>query len=205
MSAERAARTIALASSNPHKAREWSALLGGWALETLDMSAAPAETGATFWENAVLKAVHGARLASPEVWVIGEDSGLAVEALGGAPGVRSARYAGDGATDADNVAHLLAELGESAQRDAAFRCVIACIAPRRPASPSSTAEPLRAQGALAGEIALSPRGEGGFGYDPVFVPRGHSQTVAELGERWKSEHSHRAEAARSLLALIDRC
>ena len=137
--------------------------------------------------------------------MIGEDSGLAVDALGGAPGVRSARYAGVGASDADNVERLLSELGERPQRKATFVCAVACLEPRAGGDVSSADSALRAEGSLAGDIAPEPRGTDGFGYDPVFVPDGQRLTVAELGEAWKREHSHRAEAARSLLTLIDRC
>lgn len=200
MSGDARARTIALASGNPHKAREWEALLPGWSVRTLDMRAAPPEAGETFWENALAKARYGAGLAEDDVWVLGEDSGLAVEALAGAPGVLSARYAGAGASDGDNVARLLAELGDGEDRQAAFHCLVACLPPRA----HGTVKELRAEGTLAGAIARAPAGGQGFGYDPVFVPAGEVATIAQLGEEWKRVNSHRARAADALLAAIDR-
>ncbi len=187
-------RRIALASGNTHKAAEWQTLMSGWQVETLDMSAAPPERGLSFAENALAKARYGANLALPRSWVLGEDSGLEVDALGGAPGIRSARYAGSGASDEDNVALLLRELEGTGGRAARFQCAAACIAPG--------GEVLQVEGSVDGEIALAPRGRAGFGYDPVFIPSGEMQTVAELGEFWKQASSHRARAAEALLGLI---
>jgi len=118
--------------------------------------------------------------------VLGEDSGIEVAALGGAPGIESARWAGDG------VARLLAELKDVADRRARYVCELVALSP--------DGEELRGTGTLEGTIAHAPRGGEGFGYDPVFVPRGETQTVAELGNEWKREHSHRARAAAALLA-----
>ena len=128
--------------------------------------------------------------------MLGEDSGLEVDGLGGRPGIRSARYAGSGASDEANVAKLLSELdgvrGEA--RRARYVCALVCLGP--------DGIDLRASGTLPGAIADEPRGSGGFGYDPVFVPEGEGRTVAELGDGWKSEHSHRARAARALHAAL---
>ena len=119
----------------------------------------------------------------------GEDSGIEVAALGGRPGVESARWASDG------VARLLSELGDDANRRARYVCELVVLAP-------DGAE-MRASGTLEGEIAYERRGDEGFGYDPIFVPLGESLTVAELGNAWKAEHSHRARAARALAQALD--
>ena len=181
-----------LASANPHKARELSDVLDGWEIEPLG-AALPDETGRTFAENARAKATFARAVVGPDVLVLGEDSGLAVEALGGAPGVRSARYAGVGASDADNVARLLAELRNVApeRRAARFVAEIVCLPPG--------GGEVHVSGSLDGSIAVEPRGSDGFGYDPVFVPAGEHETVAELGAAWKRVHSHRARAARALV------
>ena len=181
-----------LASANPHKARELTDVLDGWAIEPLG-AALPDETGSTFSENARAKATFARAVVGPDVLVLGEDSGLEVEALNGAPGVRSARYAGVGASDADNVARLLAELGNVApeRRAARFVAEIVCLLPG--------GGDVNVRGSLDGFIAFEPRGSDGFGYDPIFVPAGQQETVAELGAAWKREHSHRARAARSLV------
>lgn len=184
-----------LASGNPHKARELGAALPGWEIEPLGADL-PAEEGATFYENALSKARFGRTVAGAGTWVLGEDSGLEVEGLGGRPGIRSARYAGPGASDADNVAKLLEELrgvGREGRR-ARYVCELVCLAPG--------GGELRAQGTLTGSIAEEARGSGGFGYDPVFVPSGETRTVAELGDEWKAEASHRARAARGLVAAL---
>jgi len=190
------ARTVVLASSNPGKLRELEALLAplGWRLRLQsELGIAPVEeTGATFEANALLKARHAARAAGTAA--IADDSGLEVDALGGAPGVRSARYAGEGATDADNLARLLAALRDvpSAARGARFRCAIALV--RGPQDPA----PLMAQGSWAGSILKAPRGSGGFGYDPVFLPAGLTRSSAELTREEKNAQSHRARALQAL-------
>jgi XTP/dITP diphosphohydrolase len=156
----------------------------------------PPETGDTFLANARGKAEFGRSAGDPDAWVAGEDSGIEVDGLGGAPGVYSARYAGEGATDAQNVEKLLRELGpaEADARRARYRATIVALAP-------DGAETV-AEGVLEGRVATAPAGEGGFGYDPVFVPAGESRTVAELGDAWKAAHSHRARAARALAARL---
>ena len=184
-----------LASGNPHKARELEAALPGWEIEPLGADLPP-EEGATFYENALAKARFGRTLVGGEGWVLGEDSGLEVEGLGGRPGIRSARYAGLDASDGENVAKLLDELrgvgGEG--RRARYVSELVCLSP--------DGRELHATGTLAGTIAEEPRGSGGFGYDPVFVPEGETRTVAELGDEWKAEASHRARAARALAAAV---
>jgi XTP/dITP diphosphohydrolase len=185
--------TLLLATGNSHKTREVRALLGaGWEIE--DLSAHPdwpevAETGATFAENAGLKAV-AASLRAPGTLVLADDSGLEVDALAGAPGVYSARYAGPGAGDAANRRKLLAELesrGVSRERPGArFRCHIAVA---RNGSWLAGFD-----GVVEGAIAPEERGDGGFGYDALFIPLGHDQTFGELPAEVKNRFSHRAAA-----------
>jgi XTP/dITP diphosphohydrolase len=175
---------LLLASQNENKLRELRAALPDWEIELLDAPGEPVEDGETFLDNARIKARHGRANAPPDSWVAGEDSGIEVAALGGRPGVESARWAEDG------VARLLVELDGEGDRRARYVCALVVLPP--------VGDEIRAIGTLAGEIAAAPRGEEGFGYDPIFVPSGESHTVAELGNVWKSEHSHRAKAAREL-------
>jgi XTP/dITP diphosphohydrolase len=147
----------------------------------------PEETGETFAENAVLKALHYS--AHARVPTLSDDSGLVVDALGGAPGVYSARYAGKSATYAERIAKLLGEIEAAGDRErrARFVCVIAVAEP-------STGELVTFEGRCEGRIARAPRGARGFGYDPVFVPEGHTQTFGELPDEIKRRISHRALA-----------
>ena len=187
-----------LASGNPHKARELRVILPGWEIEPLVTDRdPPPETGSTFAENALGKARFGREvLAQDDVWVLGEDSGLEVDALYGAPGVLSARYAGEGATDEANLRKLLAQLeGRTTGRQARYVCELRGIGP--------SGDEIQATGELRGRIAEAPSGSGGFGYDPVFVPDKEERTVAELGDAWKSEHSHRAHAARAFARALE--
>ena len=153
------------------------------------------ETGATFAENAVLKARAYARATA--LWTLADDSGLEVAALGGAPGLYSARYAGPGATDEQRRQRLLAELAATgdAGRRARFVCALALAHPAR-----AGAEVF--EGVCEGHIAPAPRGTGGFGYDPVFVPDGYAQTFGELPEEIKQRISHRARALATARAYI---
>ncbi len=188
--------TVRLASENPHKARELGVLLPGWEIEALDAGPMPDEVGATFYENARAKARYGRTVAEPGVWVLGEDSGLEVEGLGGRPGIRSARYAGVDASDEDNLERLLEELAGVGHhgRRARYVCELVCLSPEL--------GELRGSGTLEGRIAEEARGSAGFGYDPVFVPDGESRTVAELGDGWKAGSSHRARAAEALRKAV---
>jgi XTP/dITP diphosphohydrolase len=179
----------ALASSNRHKARELETLLPGWTLEPLDPDDYPPETGVTYYENAALKAGFGREHTSE--WVLAEDSGLEVDALGGRPGVLSARYAPEGAPA---IAKLLDELAGIDDRRARYVCELVLLAP--------DGREVRGTGVLDGRIDAEPRGSEGFGYDPVFVPDGEERTVAELGNEWKAANSHRARAARALLMAL---
>lgn len=183
------------ASRNEGKLRELRALLPDWEIEPLGDVEMPEETGATFHENAAAKA-RFAQSVEPGRWTIGEDSGLEVHWLGEVPGIRSARYAGEDATDEENVAKLLEELAgaEGADRGARYVSELVVVTPE--------GRELRGTGTLEGEIATEPKGAEGFGYDPVFVPTGESRTVAELGNEWKRAHSHRAAATRALVAGV---
>ncbi len=175
---------LLLASTNPNKLRELRLALPEWEIELLDVDEEPVEDGETFLENAWIKARHGRGRAPAADWVAGEDSGIEVRALDGRPGVHSARWA------TDPVARLLEELAGNDERRARYVCELVVLSP--------AGDELRATGTLEGEIALEPQGGEGFGYDPVFVPLGEHSTVAELGNAWKAQHSHRARAARSL-------
>ena len=178
-----------LVSGNVHKLRELDALLPGWELELLAADALPAEEGETYYENARAKAEFGRESGPAGVWVLGEDSGIEVAALDGRPGIHSARWAEDG------VARLLQELHGVGDRRARYVCELVCISPEH--------EEFRGTGTLDGRVADEPRGREGFGYDPIFVPDGDERTVAELGDRWKVQNSHRARAARVLLSQLE--
>ncbi len=180
---------LVLASRNENKLRELRAALPGWDVELLGTPDVPVEDGATFLDNARIKARHGrAHAEVPSDWVAGEDSGIEVDALAGRPGVESARWASDG------VARLLAELDGVEDRRARYVCELVVLAPN--------GHEVHGQGTIEGDITLAARGAEGFGYDPIFVPRGEQRTVAELGDAWKATHSHRAQAARALAANL---
>lgn len=179
---------LLLASRNESKLRELRAALPGWEAELLDTPDEPVEDGATFVANARIKAAHGRVHAPAGAWVAGEDSGIEVAALGGRPGVHSARWAEDG------VAQLLSELGGTDDRRARYVCELIVLGP--------SGREVHARGTLEGTVAHAPRGDEGFGYDPIFVPAGEERTVAELGNAWKAEHSHRTRAARELARLL---
>lgn len=181
---------IIIATKNSHKTSEFRAMLGA-AYDVVDLTAFPEipaaeETGATFEENAAIKALHAA--ARFPGWVLADDSGLEVDALGGAPGVISARYSGEGATDASNRAHLISELRKLGCEifPARFRCVL-CVAEGTRILGTWT-------GMVEGAIALTERGTGGFGYDALFTPQGETATFAELPAAVKNRLSHRARA-----------
>jgi len=186
---------IVLATGNEGKARELTVLLHGIAARVESLRAYPGislppETGSNYLENALSKAraVYRA-LGVPS---IGDDSGLEVDVLAGAPGLHSARYAGEDASDRANIERLLGELaGVPRERRAArFRCVLALV--------RGHGDEISAEGVCEGRILDAPRGAGGFGYDPVFIPEGHLMTLAELPAAEKNALSHRARAAASL-------
>jgi len=175
---------VLLCSRNEHKRRELERALPDWRIELLAADF-PAEEGASYYGNARAKAAFGRRLR-PEASLLGEDSGLEVDALGGEPGLHSARWSERPIED------LIQRLQGETDRRARYVCELVLLTP--------AGEELRGTGVLEGRIAEEPRGSEGFGYDPVFVPAGQTQTVAELGDEWKSRHSHRARAAKALRA-----
>ncbi len=191
---------LTIATHNLHKTREFALLLGAH-FDVVDLSRGPkvppvAETGATFEENASLKA----RAASRQLrgMIIADDSGLEVDALGGAPGVYSARYAGAQATDRENVEKLLCELEKlgawNSSVTARFHCVLAVAVEGK----------LRGtfHGAVEGQIVRRPRGRKGFGYDPVFLPDGSEKTFGEIPPETKNGASHRAVAVAAMRAAL---
>jgi XTP/dITP diphosphohydrolase len=189
---------LLLATRNSHKTREFTQLLGR-DFSVRDLTRDPdvpqvVESGISFEANATLKAIAISKIFQNEI-VIADDSGLEVNALDGAPGVFSARYAGENANDRRNVKKLLRELQEVRDRSARFYCVIAL------ARDGELMAMVR--GEVAGTIANAPRGENGFGYDPVFVPHGFSQTFGELTSAIKNKISHRAKAAAALLQYFN--
>ena len=192
-------RHLLLATRNAHKTLEFAEILGSnFVMRDLSgESVAPVveETGSTFAENAILKAMAISKRFPG--FVLADDSGLAVDLLGGAPGVYSARYAGAGATDEENIARLLSELRglpDDGPINARFRCALALA---REGELLDTFE-----GAIEGTIVDPPRGESGFGYDPIFQPIGSIQTFAELSSAEKNRISHRARAIQLLRAAL---
>lgn len=187
---------IILASSNPGKVQEIQQLLTGCEVEIVPQSdldiAEVAETGFTFVENAILKARHAATLSG--LPAMADDSGLEVDALNGAPGIYSARYAGPGSSDTDNNARLLRELKDipDGQRSARFQCVIVYM------RHAKDAMPLLCTGTWEGRILFTPRGRHGFGYDPLFYVPTHQCSSAELPPNVKNKISHRARALQAL-------
>jgi XTP/dITP diphosphohydrolase len=181
---------LILCSHNEHKRHELEAALPGWTIELLDAEDYPDETGETFLENARGKALFGREVGPADAWMLGEDSGLEVDALGGAPGVETARWA-----QGRHVERILEALAGEQDRRARYVCELIALAP--------DGRELRGTGTLEGRIAEEARGRAGFGFDPVFVPDGEERTVAELGDEWKAEHSHRARAAQALRAAVE--
>ncbi|MEE9141190.1 MAG: RdgB/HAM1 family non-canonical purine NTP pyrophosphatase [Gammaproteobacteria bacterium] len=193
-------KRLVLATSNAGKLAEIRRVLETQPFEIVPQSAFDvpdvAETGLSFVENALIKARHASRHAS--LPAMADDSGLEVASLGGAPGIRSARYAGEDASDAENVAKLLSELHQGERsRDARFVCVIALV--RHADDPA----PVLCEGHWHGVIAESPKGENGFGYDPVFFVRELGRTAAELAAEEKNRISHRGRALAQLAAQLD--
>jgi XTP/dITP diphosphohydrolase len=189
-----------LASSNAGKLRELAEILQPLGYELVTQSSlgidTPPETGTTFAENALLKARHASRASG--LPALADDSGVEVDALGGRPGIYSARYAGEGATDLENLQKMLEELRgvPEDRRTARYQCVIAFV------SSADDPGPLLAQGTWEGHILTEPRGSGGFGYDPIFRPAGLEVTAAELPAAEKNARSHRGQALRALAGLL---
>jgi XTP/dITP diphosphohydrolase len=180
---------VTVCSGNPSKVEELAELFPGWELALLASGAFPPEDGATYVDNARVKARYGRAVGPAERWMLADDSGIEVAALGGAPGVQTARWA-----EGRHVEKLLDALAGEEHRAARYVCELVLIAP--------DGTERRGTGLLDGAVAAAPAGEGGFGFDPVFVPVGESRTVAELGDAWKAEHSHRALGAKSLLLSV---
>lgn len=193
-------RQLVLASQNPKKSKELDALLRplGWQVRPLsDFTAdSPVEDAPTFVENALIKARHATRLSG--LPAIADDSGLEVDALGGAPGVFSARYAGEPSDDAANNRKLLEALRDVAPAQRGGRFVCALVVLRHADDPV----PVIAQGTWPGQILEAPRGEGGFGYDPLFYLPDLRRSAAELSAEEKARFSHRGRALRSLMRQL---
>ena len=191
---------VVLASSNSGKLRELASLLAPFGFDLVAQTVlgveTPPEIGQTFADNALLKARHAAEATN--LPSLADDSGIEVDALGGRPGVYSARYAGEGASDQDNLRKMLGELRDvlPGKRTARYQCVIAFV------ETASDPEPIIASGTWEGTLIGDPRGLGGFGYDPIFVPRGFDRTAAELDPAEKNSLSHRGQALRSLVAQL---
>jgi XTP/dITP diphosphohydrolase len=187
---------LVLASRNTHKLRELGVLLAPHRIVLLGPETElPPETGSTFAENALAKARAAAASGRP---ALGEDSGIELPGLGGAPGVRSARFAGRQATDEQNLRKLLSEAEGLDDRAAAYSCALAFVDP--------SGEEKLFEGRCDGRLALSPRGSGGFGYDPIFEPAElpNNATMAQLSDAEKNAISHRGRAARLLLEWLSR-
>ena len=186
-------KLLVVATGNPGKVKEMQAYLQdlGWQLQLKPEELEIEETGETFIANACLKASEIAKATGE--WSIADDSGLMVDALDGKPGIYSARY---GKTDADRISRLLTELGSEQNRQAQFVCAIAI------ARPDGTIA-LQVEGICRGEILHSPRGTGGFGYDPIFYVPAQQQTFAEMTPEIKRSYSHRGQAFQALLPQIE--
>jgi XTP/dITP diphosphohydrolase len=195
-----ARRRVVLATGNPGKLRQFTELLGHLGIDLVRQSdfgiEPPPETGTTFLENALIKARNAARIA--RLPAIADDSGIEVDALGGRPGLYSARYAGEDASDLENLEKMLHELAgvPPARRAARYRSVIVFV------SGADDPSPLVGEGVWEGSIAESPRGGEGFGYDPIFLPAGESRTAAEMPAVERNPLSHRGQASRAFLDLL---
>jgi len=193
---------LVIATHNAHKTEEFCTLLGAaWQVEDLHAHPelpAPDENGATFEENATIKALAASKALGPDVLVVADDSGLEVDALAGRPGIRSARYAGPGAGDGGNLRKVLDELAAAdvrgKARRACFRCVLV---------PARAGVKLGAfHGTVEGIMANEPKGGGGFGYDPAFIPDGYCETFGQLPAEVKHTLSHRARALAQLVEWL---
>jgi XTP/dITP diphosphohydrolase len=191
---------LAIASKNPHKLRELGRICRDWPVEWLTVQNHPGpwpdvdEPHDTYLDNALEKARAVAQVLG--VPAIADDSGIEVDALDGGPGPRSARFAGEGASDADNLAKLIGLVAEMEPdaRTARYRCVAAIAWP--------DGRTTHAEGTCQGTLIGQPRGDRGFGYDPIFVPQGERRTMAELGDEEKDRISHRGRAFRALAELL---
>lgn len=195
-------KRIIVATGNPHKVEEFESLLNsvGFELGSAGICGGMPEVvedGDSFAANAAIKARALRAVAPADAWIVSDDSGLEVDALGGAPGIYSARYAGEQASDAANVDKLLNALQHVSthERTARFLCVLCLIDPN--------GNEHFFEGACSGDLAQAPQGTAGFGYDPVFVPNGYAASFAELGEAVKADLSHRAKAVQALRGFFE--
>lgn len=193
---------LIIATGNAHKVEEFELLLKGLNFEVKSAQSCGGmpdvdENGSTFAANAQLKAEALRRQAPADAWVMADDSGLEVDALDGAPGIYSARYAGVDASDQDNVVKLLEALKDvpKAQRSARFRCVLCVI--------DHEGYITHYDGSCEGRIDFEVQGDGGFGYDPIFIPEGYSESFAQLGDAVKSQLSHRAKAVEWMRTILE--
>ena len=182
---------MSLCSGNVGKLAEVREALPKWEIELLDAADYPEEDGASYVDNARIKARFGRSVGPADRWMLADDSGLELEALGGRPGVHTARWA-----EGRHVERALEAVGGAPARSGRYVAELVLLSPE--------GRELRGTGVLEGSIARAPAGDGGFGFDPVFIPNGETRTVAELGDEWKAVHSHRARAAQALLAAISR-
>jgi XTP/dITP diphosphohydrolase len=180
---------VTLCSSNPGKLAEVVDAFPDWQIELLEATTYPEENGETYLANARIKAAYGRAAGPSDRWMLADDSGIEIAALGGAPGVHTARWA-----EGRHVEKTLAALQGVDDRRARYVAELVLLSPDR--------RELRGTGILDGEIAHRAEGTGGFGFDPVFVPLGETRTVAELGEAWKALNSHRGKAAQALRAAL---
>ena len=180
--------TATLCSQNEHKLAELRRVLPGWELALLEATAFPPETEHSYYANALGKARFGRSVGARRAWMLGEDSGIEVAALGWGPGPLSARFGGP-----EPLLDALRDFARDARR-ARYVCELVALSP--------AGEEFRGSGTLDGRVADEPRGSEGFGYDPIFVPDGETRTVAELGDAWKGKNSHRARAAKALLEAL---
>ena len=181
---------VTVCSANPGKVAELEELFTHWELALLDAGPLPPEDGATYVDNARIKARFGRDVGPPDRWMLADDSGIEVAAFDGGPGVTTARWA-----ENRHVEKLLRALEDVDDRRARYVCELVCLSP--------AGDEFRGTGVLRGVVALAASGSEGFGFDPVFVPVGETRTVAELGDAWKAVHSHRALAARALLDILE--
>jgi XTP/dITP diphosphohydrolase len=182
---------VSLCSANAAKLAEMLKAFPDWDIELLAATTYPEEDGATYLENARIKARYGRISGPPDRWMLADDSGIEVAALGEGPGVQTARWA-----EGRHVEKLLAALDGVDDRRARYVAELILLSPNR--------TEVRGTGVLEGTISTKAAGKGGFGFDPIFVPTGETATVAELGNDWKAVHSHRALAARALLDALGR-
>ncbi len=189
-----------IATTNSHKLSEFKNLVGSLPItirtpDELPTYFAPPETGKTFYENARIKA-RSLHAMKSDQWVMAEDSGISAEGLNGSPGIFSARYAGEKASDAENnqkMLHML-KIRSPANRKATYHACIVLLSPEK--------EEFKFEADFKGSITESLKGTAGFGYDPIFIPEGQTKTVGELGDEFKRKHSHRALATRQLFDFL---